>query len=266
MQGHAEVRKVLAPLVNGERRIGVHKNIMPKGWRVITASNRTGDKSGTGAHLAFITNRVARVSIRADHQGFQAYARATCPDTLLPHVHPLVARWIEQRPHNVAEQVPADPSQPFTSFRSIERASRLLCAYLTPETYIDGIAQVTRVPGLQTLLGGIIGHPESLDLFQMLQVAAELPTRAELLANPATCKLPPAHMLDVQYAAAQMALFIAGPQTVDACAQYIGRLRTELLTATYQRLLADNPAALDSPTLAKWVATNPDLVSATFAR
>lgn len=267
-QAPQDTRKVLAPLINGEGRIGTHRDILPPGWRVILASNRASDRSGAGAGLAFITNRVARLEWALDHDGWQRFAAATDPATGRARVHPLIARFVSVRPALIAETVPADPDQPFPSFRSITRASDVITA-ASPDGWTPAL-----LPGLQTVVAGLVGEPYAVELFAFLQVAQELPTPAEVLADPDGCRCPPPERLDAQYAASRMALHFAAPETLEPVARFVQRLRAEFQTAAMHDLIErlagrsaspeSRRAVLSAPTLARWAAENRQLISATM--
>jgi hypothetical protein len=231
---------------------------IPDGWWIISASNRTQDRSGTGRPLMHLINRECILPIDFSAPGFIQWAE-------VHDMHPMAVAFARFKPGAIqVDEVPSEP-RPFSSARSFTKAS----AYLGTSAGVDasGNANMTLPWDVvsQQVTAGFIGEGLAADMAGFCKVAGELPTLAQIIKSPDGAKLPPPERLDAQYAALSMAVHGADLQSAEPIFKYILRLNKELQVSAAASLMAKGGGALlNSPSISKWVVDNRALITATL--
>lgn len=191
-----------------EHRFG--PRLLPGGWRVWAAGNRTSDFAGA-QHLESKTqNRLCkiRVDVNVD-QWVEDYA--------LPNgLDPICAAFLRANPKVLTDKVPAD-RQPFCTLRSFTHGVRFWMA-LSPHA---------RTSKAFPILAGYIGDGPAAEFLAYYEHHAELATVEEMLDDPESARVP--KRLDLMYAA-QLCAVQAGldGKDLDKLWRYVQRLAAEL--------------------------------------
>jgi limonene-1,2-epoxide hydrolase len=150
------------------------QHVLPPGWRVWLASNRTEDRSGVGNELAMLRNRRSKLDITFDTTVFEGWCART-------GVHPAVAAFSRLHANLFATQVPA-ADEPFCTPRTLALAMRYVeAAGERP----DAMSSVTF-----EVVAGFIGREAAGSLLNVVALAATLPDISEVLADPEGAPLP----------------------------------------------------------------------------
>lgn len=239
------VQKGMSPLLL-EGRIGDFP--LPKGWWVITASNRMSDRAGVVKPLMHNINRQCIIEIRPDLDAWVAWAQKN-------NIHPMGIAFAKSRPGTVfTDEVPAEP-KPFCTPRSFVSAMRLM------QGMAGDSMDLPNDTVTQEMVQGDIGQGAAAEFFGFIKVADQLPTIEEILANPAKAKVPRGERLDAAYAAQQLCIHHASEKNVDAIWEYSTRLPKELQVSTAKALMEKhNQLLLSSKAMSKWVRENRSLI------
>lgn len=234
-----------------ERMIGEHP--IPEGWVVWALSNRVGDRAGTNKILGHVTNRVTIFEV---YNGIVPWAKWAVEN----NIHHMYIGFAQYRPGLVFDSdTPANPEKPYITPRSYTNACRFHMQDLDPSAELP-TDEVT-----QEFIRGFIGEGAAAEFFSYLKVDEELPTIEQIRDSPMTAKLPPKERLDAQYAAMQLVIHHATPETIDPLFKYVERLNKELQTSTVKQLIDKSGGALlNSKALTAWIAANRALVHATL--
>ena len=225
MQATADVQKVLADLLDpAERTIGGHP--IPDGWIVCFTGNRTSDKSGATRMLSHLLNRCAVFELQFDVKGWADWAADN-------GVNPLAIDCAMAYADDgfFADCVPTEDG-PFCTPRSLVRAAQHLTAF-TESADFDGMTIPSYV---ESLLAANIGDRAAGMLTRHIAMADQVPTAAEIFADPTGVNVPDA--TGYQLLAANRAINCASDaDTGEAALAYITRLRPDLQVSLGSKLL-----------------------------
>src|SRR5271166_916412 len=200
-QANDDVNKVAAELML-DRRVGDYQ--LPPGWIVVAAGNREKDRSGARKTMAFIQNRIADIHIEPNKDALVDWMEKN-------KIHHSIISFTEAFPAIVlSDKVPEKPG-PFCTPRSICRLS----------PYIDtmGMEMFTE------FTSGCIGEGSAAQFVAHLRVMNELPSFAEIVAKPKTCKVP--DRPDALYATMRMISHNIDGTTAVAAFEYLSRMGKE---------------------------------------
>lgn len=152
------------------RRLG--KYVLPDGWAVVAAGNRSSDRSVVHKMAAALANRFVHIDMQPDTEDWIAWA--------LNHggISPGTIGYIRYRPANLyTEVVPVD-ARAFPSPRSW--------------MFADKIANDTRIePAVQhELIAGTVGEGCAVEYLGFIREAANLPNIEAILLAPEKVKVP----------------------------------------------------------------------------
>jgi hypothetical protein len=206
---------------------------------VIAASNRESDRSGVQRELAFISNRVMKLSIDPSLDAFVEWAERN-------NINPFAIAFAKFKPGTVfQDKVPDKPGQ-FCTPRSLVKASYFIGKL--PMELFTAVAQ------------GYIGEGAGAEFVAFLRVAEQLPTFEEIVKDPKNAPVP--DRPDATYAAMQMVVHRADAKTVDAVFTYLGRMGKEYQVAGLRSMLTRLPALASSDGFRAWARDNKDLILA----
>lgn len=229
-----------------KREIGDYT--LPKGWTVWAASNRAQDRSGVGRSLAFITNRVCMIDYKATLDGWLAWAEKA-------GINYKVQGFAKYTQGTVfANQVPADPGQPFCTPRSLVRCAEQL-AVLSG----DPINLATDTLALE-VASGLVGPGSAAELFAFLRLFDELPQPDDIKNDPEGCIVPTKP--DAMLAVSTMVANIVDKDNAQECFTYIKRMRREFQVATLQSCMRRVPQIVMDKKFGSWLSENVGLVTA----
>ena len=225
MQATADVQKVLADLLDpAERTIGGHP--IPDGWIVCFTGNRTSDKSGATRMLSHLLNRCAVFELQFDVKGWADWAADN-------GVNPLAIDCAMAYADDgfFADCVPTEDG-PFCTPRSLVRAAQHLTAFVDSADF-DGMTIPSYV---ESLIAANIGDRAAGLLTRHIAMADQVPTAAEIFADPTGANVPDA--TGYQLLAANRAINCASDaDTGEAALAYITRLRPDLQVSLGSKLL-----------------------------
>jgi hypothetical protein len=248
-------QKALAP-VKLEKRFGEY--VLPKGYLVVSASNRQEDGSGVGKALKHLVNRERTLEIQPSILSWALWAEAR-------NVHPMLIAFAKAFPGVVfSDKVPKEDG-PYCTPRSFMSAAKLIGMVAGVDSNGDPNMKIPNDGLMMQLVAGDIGGKRAAELFAYLKVADDLPTIEEILANPQTCKCP--KELSAAYAAVQMCVHFAKPDNIDKLWTFAERMPKELQVSTCRSLVdRGGGALLNSTALNKWIMANKTLINASSAK
>lgn len=247
-QADVDVKKAAADLML-HKRIG--RWVLPAGWRVWAASNRTSDRSGVTKSLDFVINRRMEIHISGDVVSLENWM-------IDNGVHPLIVSFMVNHPTVVmADSVPKEQG-PYMTPRSLVMAGEYLRAAATDQERltVDGTAA--------EMVGGLVGHGATLQLMSHLKLYDVLPTYHEVVADPGAAKLPkenPAAHMTICYALAQKVEAAHMEQAI----HYVRRLPSEFALVFVKSAVRRDTNLLNTKPLGDWLRGNPSLVAAVSA-
>lgn len=244
-------QKALAPVLL-DKRFGNEK--LPEGWQVWAASNRLSDRAGVVRQPSHIRNRVRELQIENDVLSWAVWAERV-------GIHPLIIAWAKQHPTVAFVQEVPSTDRPFSTARSVTRASKLLTVGMARDA--DGAIMDMEIKAdslTQQAVYGDIGEGAGADLFGFLQVHDKLPTLDEIMADPEKAKCP--KDLSAGWAAGQMCLHYAKAGNIDKLWTYTERLPREIQVSMAKSLLerSSGGTLLNSKSLLNWIHKNKSLI------
>jgi hypothetical protein len=245
----------MGPVVLDKKFGTEHK--LPKGWRVISTSNRLSDKSAVIRPPMHLINRECTIEVDFDIESASLWWEN------VHHMHPMGIAFAKSRPGSFVDTVPAEP-KPYCTARSYTMAWDFLKHVAGTDANGNPNMKIITDHVSQEFVSGYVGEGVSTELFVYLRVADELPTIDDILANPSKAKCP--DRLDAAYAGVQLCLHHADAKNIDKIWEWTERLPIELQTSAAKSMLdRSGGQLLNSPRLSKWIAKNRALVLQTTA-
>lgn len=252
------VQKAVAPVVL-DHKVGEWP--LPRGWWIVSASNRTSDRAGANRELSHLINREIQMEMKFDLDGWVAWAAGH-------DLHPMVIAFAQSRPDLFVSEVPND-QRPFQTPRSLSRMGTWLRNVVgnnpdgTPSWHVPSAKEN---PAVAAVIQGFIGEGSAVELAGYSSVAEYLPTKDELLNDPMKAKLPPPNEIGAHYACLQFAIYHSDASTVGQTFKYIQRLKKEMQVSAAKALLdRSGGALLNDPALGKFISENRALIVSTLA-
>jgi hypothetical protein len=246
-QADPDVKKTSADLFLNKR---VGKWVLPKGWSVWAASNRTNDRSGVTKSFDFVINRRMEVHIKDDVQSLEEW--------MMDHgVHPLIVAFMVQNPQVVFTDGVPDKQGPWMTPRSLVEAASLLRTFATDDEKLT-------VDGATTeYVAGLVGSGAALQLMSFLKLYDKLPTFSEVVADPGTAKKPdsPDAMMTICYALAGK----VDAKTIDPVVTYMRRLPAEFAVTFVKAAVRRDGMLINATAMGNWLRSNASLVAAVAA-
>jgi len=236
-----------------ERRIG-NSSLDDYGhWFVITASNRTSDKSGANKGLAMDINRAIQVDIEPHLKSWLQWAENQ-------DIHPLTVSYAQSHPGKVfLDEVP-DKEGAFATPRTLVMADKFIRRFPGNDGMVlnffedDDFRSGVVMAGLAGLLGSV-----GVEFRAHCAIAHELPTLEEVVKDPTSAKMP--ERMDAKYAISQMLAFQIKPETAVPVFTYITRIpNEELQVASLRQAMKRAPTIGSHPQFLKWVEKNSSLL------
>lgn len=183
-QADDDVKKPSAELLlNG--RVG--NWVLPKTWRVISASNRTSDRSGVLRELMFIVNRRGLLNIEGRLQPWLTWVE-TQRDHLRPHY--LTVSFAQQHPGVVFRDTVPEGTEQFCTPRSLCLMDKDLRGIRSVIQEDKGELLDLDDPQAHEMVASWVGTGAAGQYLAHLKYADQMPDIDDILKNPATAKLP----------------------------------------------------------------------------
>lgn len=270
-QADEDVKKPAAELVlNGN--VGVAR--LTRNWRVLSAGNRVGDRSGVMREMMHIISRRNLMDLKPSLDAWNAWADGL-PDKDRPH-H-LTVSFVNTHSEVVFKDALPDKAEPYCCPRTQVRLDRDLRALRGAED-----RKHDRLPLSDLALEystGWIGNGAAGQYFAHLKFADMIPTIDEIERDPAGCKLPDRR--DGQLVCAYMLPSKITDANAGQVLAYLQRLQRDLQVTSVRLLSVQRPdqeqtelasdlkrrqaALMAAPGFAQWLAKNKDLLLAARA-
>lgn len=214
MAARREMQTIAYQLIY-DRRVGGHS--LPKGARVIAASNRTTDHAISERMSSALRSRVAHYTLEPD-------AVEVSREFLRRKYDPRMAAFLNWRPSVISTFTPDSTEHAFGCPRTWEMSAKLLGVGVEDhETH-----------------AGVVGAGQAAQLMAFLRIGSQLPTPAQAIANPT--KTPVMKEPDKAYA---MCCAVGTAITPSNCAQAMNYL-LRYTSAEYIVLAADVAVSMQS--------------------
>lgn len=243
-QGQADVKAAAAELLLN-KRLGRHQ--LPKGWSVISASNRMSDRSAVTKSLDFVINRRQEIHITDDLQSWEDWA-------FKAGVEPLFISFAHQYPNVVFSEGVPDKQGPWCTPRSLVMLSRQLHGLRDEEGKIPTDAVATE------LAGGLIGQAAAAQLFAHVKLGHEMPSLETILKEPKKAKVadkPDANILITYNLAARV-----DKDNADPIITYMERLPKEFAVTFAKAACRRMPELVFTKAFEAWSDRNASLMVA----
>lgn len=249
-QGEADVKRATAEIfLNG----GTAPWYLPPGSIRVACTNE-GTRNGVSKDFDFCISRRAEITVEGDIDvllryldkpyGFQGKTWQTTP---------VVKAWAAANPQIVFEAAP-DKQGPFCNPRQLCAADR----YLQTKWTLQGNQDME--PVTSSTLAGLVGMGATQSLLSHLQFLLELPSYADVLADPSNTPVPTRADLQMLMAY-QLAGFTQVPD-LGACITYIQRMPKDMgVTYISSLLRRDYKNIINQPAMQGWINKNASLVS-----
>jgi hypothetical protein len=247
-------QKAVAPCVLW-KRFGDEE--LPPGWWVCSASNRVSDRAGVIKPPTHLVNRERTINVDPDALSWAIWAERK-------GLHPMGIAFAKKFPGVVfTPTVPKDDGA-FCTPRSFTAALNLLTNLAGRNSKGEFNLQLPNDPITQECVSGDVGEGASAQMFSFFKLHDQLPELEDILDDPSKAKCP--NSLDAAYAAAQLCIHYAKPDTVDKLWAYCERLPKELQVSTAKSMIqASGGKLLNSKGLSKWISLNKALVVSTMS-
>lgn len=242
-----DVKKVIGEMALSGR-CGPH--VIPNGWVVWMAGNRSQDRSGSTKELDHLINRRGEIDITDDLEGWKQWA-------FKKNVHYTIVGFAESNPHIVFPESLPDRQGPFCTPRSLVAAGEMLVTMAgnpsAPLPTDDTAVEVA---------AAFIGQAAAAQLFATIRLDSELPKIETIINTPAQAKLPSAP--DAQMLVCYKLASLAENATLAPIVKYVERLPADFAITFAKALCSRNPMFVASPPILDWTKRN-SAIMATMA-
>lgn len=224
---------------------GSHK--LPKGWVVWFTGNRAEDRSGATKELDYGINRVIRVDITPDPQGWADWCvqNSVMPVTIAFGINNTQIVWPDKLP---------DKQGAFCTPRSLVRLDR----YFQVATQLNDGNRVLDDASME-IAGGAIGREAAAQYFVHLRLDSEMPSYEDIVKNPTTCKAPKEP--DAQMLVCYKLATSVKPDDAKAVITYIERLPKDFAATFARSAIKRDPTMVMLPAFQQWAMRNSHLLT-----
>lgn len=216
-----------------DRRIGDYE--LPKGWIIIAAGNRSGDRSVVHSMPAALANRFVHLDFEPDAEDWVDWAAAN-------KISDVIRGYIRYRPNNL-----------FTD--KIEPGMR---AFPTPRTWVfaDQIINSNLAPAIELeLLKGTIGEGCAIELSGFIRDYKLLPSIDRIMLSPETAEVP--KKPSVGHAVVAALETRTTPSNMASVFKYIKRLEiAEFQTVFMQSMAKRGDEYCETEVMIQWIREN----------
>ena len=168
MNGAAQAVQAPAYQLVLDRRLGDY--VLPDGWDIVAAGNRTTDRSVAHAMPAALANRFVHIDMEADLDDW-------CKWALDNDIAPELVAFMRFRPALLHDFKPSGDIRTFPSPRSWE--------------FVNDIRKTNPPRDLEhELVKGCVGEGAAVEFSGFIRVIADLPSTDEILLSPDTAQMP----------------------------------------------------------------------------
>lgn len=214
------------------RRLGEYQ--LPKGWALLAAGNRAGDRGVVNTMPSPLANRLVHIDYEVDVDDWFAWATEH-------GVSDVTRAFIKFRPNLLHSFNPATNERAFPSPRSWH--------------FVDDVTQSKLSADIEyELIKGTVGEGAAAEYLAFSRTAADLPSVDEILINPDGAPIPsePAG----QYAVCTMLDRKTTANTIGRMLQYVGRMSPEFQVLYVRSALTANRALQQTKEFNAWAIAN----------
>jgi hypothetical protein len=242
----ADTKKVIGEAALS-RRLGPH--VLPNGWVVWMAGNRSQDRSGSTKELDHLINRRIEIDVTDDLASWNEWAAVN-------NVSPITMAFANQNPHIVwSEKVP-EKQGPWCTPRSLVEMDR----------HLQMIAKMNNDPGFPDDLytmeeaQGMIGAGAVSQYFAFVRLDREMPKFETIIAKPMEVRIPekPDAQMLVCYNLAHRVSY----DTAEPVIKYVDRMPKEFAVTFAQTACRRDYSLLRHPAVNSWSMRNSSLMAA----
>jgi len=223
-----------------EGRVGEHK--FKPGWVCIGTGNRAKDKAIVGRMSTALKNRFAHIEIEPDVEAWANYA-LTCEEVVSNPMAAYVVAFLRFR-REFLHRMPVDDT---------------VNAFPTPRQWFQVMKFLDHDKTIRPyLVGSLVGMDIATELEGFLRVVTQLPSLAEVVANPMTAKLP--QEPSAKYAVVGMLARGAEAKTFGSILKYAKRLDKEFYMLTGIDAAKMHPTLVNTSSYATWALDNQSVI------
>lgn len=238
-----DVKKVVGEMALSGR-CGPH--ILPDGWVVWMAGNRSGDRSGSTKELDHLINRRFEIDVTDDIQGWERWC-------IKNGVHHAIVSFGVSNPNIVFPDALPDKQGPFCTPRSLVATGEILATLAGNDGTLP-----TDTDAVEVAAAGI-GQAAAAQLFATIRLDSELPKLEAILGNPSAAKLPGAP--DAQMLTCYKLASLATEATLVPIITYIERLPTDFSVTFAKTLVTRLPMLGARPAMIDWCKRNSGIMA-----
>lgn len=254
-QAEDDVKKSAAELIY---RGQVGTTVLPIGWRVIAAGNRTSDRSGVLRELMFVVNRRMQISVDPSLPAWLNYVNQQHPDN---RPHYLTISFAQKNPDLVFRDSVPEGTDPFCTPRTLCLLDKDLAALRSDEDIAKD--RLPTDPIAREVAAGWIGGAAAAQFFTHLRYADQLPDIEDIEKDPMKAKCPEGR--DAQMVASYMIAHNVTEQNAGAIIKYLDRMNIEMQVLAVRAISAQQERAkaiVIQPGYMQWLQKHKDLLIA----
>ena len=218
-----------------DRRVGEY--VLPDGWHIVAAGNRTSDASIAFRMPAALANRFVHLDFEVDYEDWRTWAIGA-------DVHHLVTAFLALR----RELLLGDPgsSVAFASPRSWEMVSDVMKRFAT-------------VDAAEDVLLGVVGEGPALEFISFVNNALREEDLQRILADPKGADLP-TELGDIYALVSYITSLAPNPGALKAAGLLLERIDPELAVLLVRDILRTVPAFVSNADCAAFLKKHGDLI------
>lgn len=218
------------------RRIGEY--VLPEGWAVLAAGNRSGDRAVVNSMPSALANRFVHIDFEVDVDDWYNWATQH-------GVSDITRAFIKFRPNLLHAFDAATNARAFPSPRSWVFVDDIAGSKLASDTEFE-------------LIKGTVGEGAAAEYLAFAKLAAELPSSDEILMNPDSAPVPESPA--AQYAVCTMLDKKATPNSLGRLLTYVERLPVEFQVLFVRSAAMANRTITQCKDYVSWVTKNQEIL------
>ena len=219
------------------RRIGDY--VLPAGWDIIAAGNRSGDRSVTHSMPAALSNRLL-------HIDYEVNLDEWCGWAIDNDISPSLVAFLRFRSNLLHNFDPKINPRSFPTPRSWFFANQVLGSKLEPNVEFE-------------LLKGTVGEGAAGECMAFMRIVRDLPNIDQILIDPDSVAVPTE--LSAKYAVATTLAARASRDNIDRLMKYINRVPTEFQVVFTRDAARRDPTVAKTKSFTDWLIKNSDVLS-----
>jgi hypothetical protein len=215
-----------------DRKLGEY--LLPHGWHVIAASNRSEDRAGTHRLISPLLNRFVHLDLDVSAEDWQAWA-------VTANLAVEVRAFLRFRPNLLFQFDPASNPRAFPTPRSWQ--------------FVSDVISRASGDSVSALVAGCVGDGAAAEFLGFWRLYRELPDVEVALASPETTPVPrePAVLYALVGALVEVCRRDQAP--LPAFVKYATRLPDEFALLAMRDALAIQPKLVSLPGVQQWIAS-----------